>query len=436
MEKRVVLIYPYFRERDPVQKLFQPLGISYLASQLRDLGIPVAMVDCTFKTFESAISEIVSMNPALIGISIMVSQSRNALALAQEIRTKLPETLLVAGGPLPTLYPENFSSSFDVIFRGESDLIFPRFCRAYLDSSNPAGFLNNIYPRLFPGIYLTSQSGIVCSPSIHHNVTELNKLPTPERSGIDHAQYQKCWQEAAGCKTASIMITRGCPFTCDFCSKPVWGNSFRKPALDNVFNEITEISALGYDQLWIADDSFTLDLNYLRDFCWQKLARKIPITWTCLSRTDGLDKDTVQLMQDAGCVKVYLGLESGSDETLRLMSKKTTVQGGIDTAKLFDSVGIKTAGFFMIGYPGETMASIERTLKHALEMNLDEISFNVPYPLPGSALFARVSGIQQGEDWERASAARFLYRSEFDESELKNRIAQTMSEFNNRKLPK
>ncbi len=429
MEKRVVLIYPYFRDKDPVEKLFAPLGIAYLTSQLKALSVPVTLVDCTFESLEDVVDSVALINPAIIGISIMISNSRNGFAIAKALRERLPKTLFLAGGPLPTLYPERFLPDFDLVFRGEGDLIMPNFCQAYLEAEDGHDFLAELNPFDYPGIYLQGSSTIKSSPQIHHSEEVIRNLPTPYREGSQNALYQHFWRQEAGCKPTTIMITRGCPYNCEFCSKPVWGSEFRKPTMDKVFEEILEIKALGYDQLWIADDSFTLDLNFLKEFCMEKISRGISIDWTCLSRTRGLDLKTAELMKRAGCVKVYLGLESGSDKVLALMKKNATVQDGIDAVELFHDIGIKTAGFFIVGYPGETPDTVQRTFNHALALPLDEIFFNVPIPLPGSALFSRVVGIHRQGDWEKASDVKFLYDSDFDEEALRRDIDWTMAEF-------
>jgi anaerobic magnesium-protoporphyrin IX monomethyl ester cyclase len=134
-------------------------------------------------------------------------------------------------------------------------------------------------------------------------------------------------------------------------------------------------------------------------------------------------------MKRAGCTKVYLGLESGSDATLRLMNKGTTVQKGMGAVRLFNDAGIRVGAFFIVGYPGETMESIESTFRLALSQPFDEISFNVPFPLPGSALFSRVGVLSSDQDWEIENEVRFVFRSEFDEAWLKKRINDTMDEF-------
>jgi anaerobic magnesium-protoporphyrin IX monomethyl ester cyclase len=200
-----------------------------------------------------------------------------------------------------------------------------------------------------------------------------------------------------------------------------------------VFAEIREILALGYDRLWIADDSFTLDTAYLQEFCRRKIRDGLPFTWVCLSRVDRLNESIVGTMRDAGCVRVYLGLESGNDETLRLMGKRASVREGIEAVRLFRKVGIETSGFFIIGYPGETQRSIDDTLALASSLPLDEISINVPFPLPGSPLFSRLGSIDTTADWDKANEIRFIYQSEFDETVLQEKIKKATDLYRERR---
>ena len=228
------------------------------------------------------------------------------------------------------------------------------------------------------------------------------------------------------------MTTLGCPFNCDFCSKPVFGNLFRRRNLDLVFAEIESIQRLGYDSLWIADDNFTLSLSYLKSFC-QRMAGH-PMTWTCLSRSTGINEEIARLMREAGCKRVYLGLESGSQATLKLMNKKATLEDGLNAVYHFKKAGVEVAAFFIVGYPGESQAAIEDTFKFALKLPLDEISFNVPFPLPGSKLFDRVSEIDEEKDWDIENEVTFVYQTEFDQTWLRRRVDQTMLAFEENKI--
>lgn len=428
---KVALIFPYFRTKSSTEMLFPPLGAASLSAQLNQRHIENRIVDCTFQTFTRMAKDLLAYQPDIVGISSMILLSRNTFRFAELVRERLPEALLIVGGPMPTLYPERYAGPFDLVFRGEADLSFPNFCQDYF--SHPVGrkTLYMLDLEHYPGLYGHTLDLMVDNPIIHHSRQEIRSFPIPDRSGFDHVAYQRAWMEKNGSRTTSIMVTLGCPFDCDFCSRPVFGHVYRKRDLDVVFEEVEQIKQLGYDQLWIADDNFTLNLSLLRQFCQRMLG--LGMKWSCLSRSTGIDADITRLMKEAGCQRVYLGLETGSDETLRLMNKKATLEDAIQAVHHFRQAGIQVAGFFIVGYPGETTASIEQTFKFALNLPLDEISFNVPFPLPGSALFDRVSGIDPSKDWSQENDVTFVYSSEFDPQWIKRRIQQTMQAFNQRK---
>jgi len=430
--KKVLLVYPYFYTGIKRDQIFPALGIGMLSAVLKEKGLEVMTLDCTFLTQEEALSRAENFNPDIAGFYVMTTLANNAFRLAGKLRELNPACIIAAGGPLPTLYPERFAGRFDLVFRGEAARSFPDFCRDYLNSEDRQMFTKSILPELYPGIYST---GAVClSSEVEHlPKEEIDAMPVPDRSGFDHEKYQSLGIECSGKKTASIMMTYGCPFSCDFCSKPIFGNKVRYRSLDRIFEEIRDIMSYGYDHLWIADDLFTYNEEFLRGFCERLRAEGIDISWSCLSRVDTISGDTARMMRDAGCSKVYLGIESGSDEVLKLMNKKIDLKKVMSGVETFKSSGIDCAGFFIVGYPGETVETIESTFAFALSLSLDEISFNVPYPLPGSKLFERVSEISD-DDWNFENETRFLYRSEFDEKWLKRRIEETKEEFNrNRK---
>jgi radical SAM superfamily enzyme YgiQ (UPF0313 family) len=424
---KVALLFPHFRTKASTEMLFPPLGLASLAAQLNQRHIEIRIFDCTFSAFSQVAKDLLAYHPEIVGISSMILLSRNTFRFAELIHQRLPEALVVVGGPMPTLYPERYLPAFDLVFRGEADLSFPDFCQDYINQHAGRKTLDKLDLARYPGLYGYSLDLVVDNPIIHHSDEELRSFPIPDRNGFDHVAYQQAWMEKDGTRTTSIMVTLGCPFDCDFCSRPVFGSVYRKRNLDAVFQEIDQIKQSGYDNLWIADDNFTLDPSLLKQFCQRMLEREI--TWSCLSRSKGITPETAGTMKKAGCQKVYLGLESGSDETLHLMNKKATVDDGVQAVHHFRQAGIRVAAFFIVGYPGENVTSIEQTLSLALSLPLDEISFNVPFPLPGSSLFDRVSGIDPSKDWRQENEVTFIYSSDFDPKWIKRRIRQTMQAF-------
>ncbi|MRR06123.1 MAG: B12-binding domain-containing radical SAM protein [Deltaproteobacteria bacterium] len=429
----IVLVFPYFDTHSPQTMLFHPLGIAQLTALLRQENMDVTVIDCTFRQRVDVLAEIVTARPRIVGIYTMVSISENALAIAGELRLRLPETLLLCGGPLSTLRPEQFSRFFHLILRGEAIHALPGLCRDFLRPGTSVHDLGVLLgdPEKYPGVYYREPGNHSIIQSLQRSSDEemLNRLPIPDRHGYDHGCYQRFWIDREGFSLAGIMTTYGCPYQCDFCSKPIFGDQFRRRSMVRIFEEIRDIRTWGYDGLWIADDGFTLDLNHLRAFCERLIREKLDMKWFCLSRVDAITRQDIELMQQSGCRKVYLGLESGSNEVLHLMNKQATVEMAEKTVAMFAQSGIQSAGFFMIGYPGETYASIETTFQWALNLPLDEISFTIPYPLPGTRFFDKAFPVRNEADWQHENENRFVYRSDFDEDYLKQRISEVYARF-------
>jgi len=424
---RVALVFPYFRTRAATEMLFPPLGAATLAAQLRRLGVETRVFDCTFGTFEQLRTDLTTYSPGIVGVYSMVSLTANTLRVAEMVRTSLPQALLVAGGPLPTVFPRRYTQHFDAVFRGEADMSFPRFCRDYFAGGASPPRMGDLPLATYGGLFVPNHGLHVDNATVHHGESELATFPLPDRGDFDHAAYQKEWLQKTGSKATSIIVTLGCPYGCDFCSKPIFGSVVRRRSLDAVFEEIAQIRRLGYDSLWIADDTFTLNEPYLAEFC-RRIAG-LGMSWSCLSRANGISAATVRLMQKSGCRRVYLGLESGSQATLDLMKKQVSVEQGIRAADLYRRAGVEVAAFFIVGYPGETVSTIEETFKLALALPLDEISFNVPMPLPGSKLFERLGEPDEGKDWTRENEVTFVFPSDIDEDWLRRRIDETMAAF-------
>jgi anaerobic magnesium-protoporphyrin IX monomethyl ester cyclase len=422
----VALVFPYFRTRSRTEVLFPPLGPALLSAHLQRAGAHARVLDGTFTTLDRLVADIIACRPAIVGISAMVSLTGNALRIASAVRERLPDTLLVAGGPLPTVFPDRFLPHVDLVFRGEADLSFPAFCRDYLAREATPATLGDLPLERYAGLVAEPGGVRVENPTVHHTQEQIAAFPLPDRSDFDHRAYQREWAPT-GSRPTTLLATLGCPYTCEFCSKPVFGNLVRLRPLDAVFAEIDQIVRLGYDGLWIADDTFTLHRGYLEEFC-RRIA-PLGLTWSCLSRANGIRPETAALMRRSGCRRVYLGLESGSQATLDVMQKQMTVKQSVRAVDVYGAAGIEVAAFFIVGYPGETAADIERTFAFALSLPLAEISFNVPMPLPGSRLWERLGAGDPGLDWTHENEVTFVFGSDIDESWLRRRVDETMAAF-------
>jgi anaerobic magnesium-protoporphyrin IX monomethyl ester cyclase len=422
----VALVFPYFRTRARTEVLFPPLGPALLSAHLKGAGVEARVFDGTFSSLEALVDDVAAWRPAVVGISSMVSLTGTTLRLATALRERLPDALLVAGGPLPTVFPGRFLPHVDLVFRGEADVSFPAFCRDYVARGATRDDLGGLPLATYSGLVADVVGRRIDNPPVHHPQDEIAGFPLPDRGDFDHHAYQDAWAPT-GHRPTTLIATLGCPYGCEFCSKPVFGEVVRLRPLDRVLAEVEDIVRLGYDGLWIADDTFTLRSDYLEGFC--RRVAPLRLTWSCLSRANGIDPATARLMKDSGCRRVYLGLESGSQATLDLMRKQMTVEQSVRAASVYRDAGIEVAAFFIVGYPGETVADIETTLSFSLELPLAEISFNVPMPLPGSGLWERLGARDEGRDWTHENELTFVFGSDIDQAWLRRRIDETMAAF-------
>lgn len=395
--------------------------MGYVASNLRNSGYSVQIIDCTFITDNQVLHTVRDLSPRVIGIYSMFSMKNSAISLAKLLRAECG--MLVAGGPFPTLYPEEYLEAFDVVCVGEGEETMLELVQASekgLDLSRVRGICYIAKNR-------TSSKLVVRTPA-RAPVENLDSIPFPARDLYDNEVYQDYFMKRFGKKETSIITTRGCPFDCDFCSRPIFSRNFRARSAENVVAELCEISRLGYDWVWFSDDCFTLNTQRVLDVCKGIKDRDLDLKWECLSRVDTFNLSIAHAMKSAGCRRVFFGIESGDDGILKLMRKQINVKDVRRAVEVAVKVGLETAGFFIVGYPGEDDSTILKTLKFATELPLDYVSFSLPYPIPGTGLYNRVKDRMSEQDWQysrwRLIDHALLYNSEFSEFKLKFAIAK------------
>ena len=299
---KVTLIYPYFQpSKDDSIFRFPPLGIGYVAASLKKHGVPTELVDCTFMSRDETVEKVKRSNPQVIGIYSMFSMKRSSLELARVLKDECD--LLVAGGPLPTLDPADFLEAFDVAVIGEGEQTMVDLVDCF-DKGTAFSHVKGIAYKSHGEVRYASPRGFV---------EDLDCLPFPSRELFDNEAYKRYYAERFGYTTTPLITSRGCPFSCDFCSRPVFGSSFRLRSAGNIVDEVKLIVELGYDRVWFADDCFTLDRKHLVNVCDEMMRRDADVSWECLSRVDTMDKEIAVKMRQAGCVRVFFGLESGND---------------------------------------------------------------------------------------------------------------------------
>jgi anaerobic magnesium-protoporphyrin IX monomethyl ester cyclase len=438
----VLLVYPFFRRSlDRSRFRFPPLGVTYVAASLREAGHDVRLLDCTFLRRDVALRQAVAATEDVVGVYCMATMLEDCRAFARAARSH--GRLLVAGGPLPTCDPHAFLADFDVVVCGEGEqtmceLLAAREAGADLAavpgvvcgtgararaskdargrdtaaagtragatspaSAGPvadarAGSRLPAGPRTGAGD-AGMQSTCACAPPRAFQ-SNLDRIPFPARDLLPNAQYIRFGKRAYGHSITTVMSTRGCPFQCEFCSNVVFGSSYRERSAGNVVDEIEQALRLGYERISFADDVFTLNAARVTEICEEIARRRLRFGWECLGRVDSFDRATAALMKQAGCFRVFFGIESGNDGVLKLMNKRITTAQARRSVHAAHDAGLEVGAFFILCYPGETDDTVLDTLRFAGSLPLDYVGLTMPYPLPGTALFERV-GDRVSREW-------------------------------------
>ncbi len=245
---------------------------------------------------------------------------------------------------------------------------------------------------------------------------DLDALPMPAWDLVDIDRYRSIWLERHGRFSLNMATTRGCPYHCNWCAKPLWGQRYHVRSPENVVAELAMLSDRYHpDHIWFMDDIMGLKPGWLARFADLLEEAGVRVPFKCLTRPDLLLRDgTVDALSRAGCEIVWIGAESGSQKILDAMEKGTTVEQIGDAARRLHSAGIKVAFFLQFGYPGETRADVERTLQMVRECRPDDLGMAVSYPLPGTPFYDRVKD-QLGDKrhWVDSDDLAMMYQGPF-----------------------
>jgi anaerobic magnesium-protoporphyrin IX monomethyl ester cyclase len=428
----LALIFPYFNDDASFFK-FPPLGLGYLASYCRQNGYSVGIVDCTFLTWEQAVSKVRQMRPRVVGVQSMLSMKNAALRFARELKDDCE--LLIAGGPQPTVYPEKFADDFDLVVLGEGEQTTLEVLSA-LDSGRSFNSIDGLAFRRQSETSMqagrlrlaTIQQSELTLTAPRKRIRELDSIPFPARDLYDHTQYKEYYMRNYGFTMTQMMCSRGCPFSCDFCSRPVFGRAYTARSSKNIVDEMEEILSYGYDRIWLSDDIFPIDRKMVVQVCEEIIRRGLKFEWGCLCRADLMNRELAEKMRQAGCWQIFFGLESGDDHVLKLMNKGITVQQSRIAVKACADAGIRVGAFFILGYPGETNETMLKTIRLATSLPLTYFSFTVPYPIPGTKLYEKVYHRMQTDEWNKPRNTsvdqKLIWASDHSERKLKFGISK------------
>ena len=418
----ILLTHSYMIDFDPKQKRIglpmAPLGTLYAASILKENGFSVYFHDPTFlKSPDQIIPVLQNENPELVvifddGFSYL---TKMCLANMREVALKISNLGHLFGARVVissldandnyTLYLEN---NIDFVLLGEAEITLKELVgRILRERDIQYDDIDGLAFKKDGQIRITGSRAII---------DNLDDLPFPAWDMLDIETYRSVWKSTTGFFSLNMVTTRGCPYNCVWCAKPIYGNHFASRSPLNVVREMVYLqNTYSPDRIWFADDIFGLKPTWTEEFAELVQQYNVRLPFTIQSRVDLLQGNgQVQSLAKAGCTKIWLGIESGSQKILDAMKKGTTLEQIRTVSPIVRKSGIEQAFFLQLGFPGETKEDIGKTIHLLMEMMPDDIGISVTYPLPGTKFYDSVKKVMNiKSNWKDSDDLSLLFESAF-----------------------
>ncbi|MDD5255811.1 MAG: radical SAM protein [Candidatus Omnitrophica bacterium] len=373
---------------------YPPVGLGYLATAARKEGHQVEILDCVkdrveLGAFASAVQAKDFDVAGFMVWSLALPQVRESVGIIKRLR---PRATVILGGPHPSALPGKtleFFPQADFAFRGEGEIGFPLFLAALGRGEKDFSGV--------PGLVWRRNSEVIANdPRMSE---DLDALGFPSWDLIKPREYFMPGS-LIGKDTSVLTCTRGCPYSCTFCSAWITaGKKIRKRSIQNILEEIEHLDkSYGIKIFDIPDENFTFDRDFVKGFCNAVIAHKKRFEFFLPNgiRLDSLDEEILSLMRKAGFRReVAVGIESGSERVLKLMKKSLSLGMVREKVKLLRRTGFRPIGYFILGFPGETKEDMEKTVTLAIELKLSAAAFTPFAPMPGTE--ATCALIERGE---------------------------------------
>lgn len=414
----------YYLRFDPklwaAMQPYPPLGTLYAASYLRSRGYDVALFDAMLAESEEEWARALDAERPCFAVlfednfnylsKMCLLRMRQAAFTMIDMARARGCTVIVCGSDATDHAAEYLARGAQFVLIGEGEQTLGELIDRLTGRSDAP--LDSILGLAF---YDSAGDRIVRTPR-RPDLRDLDGLPFPAWDLVDVQRYQEIWREHHGYYSMNMVTTRGCPYHCNWCAKPIWGQRYNSRSPENVVAELSWLKAqYRPDHIWFADDIMGLKPGWLQRFAdlVEEAGARVP--FKCLSRVDLLLRDgAIAALKKAGCEIVWVGAESGSQKILDAMEKGTRVKQIYEAARRLHAAGIKVGFFLQFGYPGETREDIEQTFRMVRACRPDDIGVSVSYPLPGTSFYAAVVD-QLGEqrNWVDSSDLAMLYRGPF-----------------------
>jgi anaerobic magnesium-protoporphyrin IX monomethyl ester cyclase len=417
----ILFTHSYFLRFDPKQWLlgqpYAPLGTIYAAALMRRQGYNVALFDTMFVTDpDEVIPAIESNRPNFFviyddGFNYLTKMCLTNMREAAFKMCKLAKasgcTVIVSSSDATDRYAEYLAAGADFVILGEAEQTLLELCNHIKAGGTD---VNSIM-----GLACKGNTGVTKTPA-RPVLKDLDSLPLPAWDLVNIDTYRNTWMKHAGYFSINMGTTRGCPYKCNWCAKPIYGNRYNSRSPQNVVSEIKLLKQnYSIDHIWFCDDIFGLKPGWVLEFARLLKQEGIKIRFKIQSRADLLTgEELVQALAQSGCENVWIGAESGSQKILDAMDKGTTIAQIYTATALMKKHAIKPSFFIQFGYPGETREDIRRTIDMINTLLPFEIGISVSYPLPGTGFYEKVKAeLQQKTNWTDSDEMALMFTNTF-----------------------
>lgn len=398
---------------------YPPLGTLFAAALTRQAGYTTALFDAMLAESESEweaalirhqprYAVLFEDNFNYLSKMCLLNMRQAAFTMMTMARARgIP--VIVCGADATDHAAAYLDHGADYVLRGEGDATLIELL-AHLEGKNNG-------PRSeITGLAYRDDSGQLVITPLRSILKNLDDLPMPAWDLVDTERYRQAWKARHGYYSVNMVTTRGCPYHCNWCAKPIWGQRYNVRSPQQVVAELLWLKEnIQPDHIAFADDIFGLKPGWVREFAALVQAENLRTPFKCLSRADLLlSDDTISALAAAGAEMVWMGAESGSQKILDAMDKGTQVEEIYAAHQKLRQHGVKTAFFLQFGYPSETRADIEKTLQMVRDCLPDDIGISVSYPLPGTKFYERVKlQLDQKTNWQDSADLAMLYHGPF-----------------------
>lgn len=406
---------PYDRKQLRKMQPYPPLGTLYAASVLREQGFTVALFDTMLQAPEEGFAEALKQHkPKIVAVyeDNFNFLSKMCLTRMREIAFDMLEkahhagAVAIAHGSDATDHTREYlERGFDYVLLGVAEWTLEHLASALMRKGEARGI---------PGIaYLNAEGEVVRTGKVSPKMDR--GLPAPARDLIDMESYRSAWREAHGFFSLNLIASRGCPFRCNWCAKPIYGDSFHGNSPETVAEEMRELKErYGADHLWFADDIFGLNRHWVLQLAEEVEKRGCAVAFKIQARADLLTLETVRALKRAGCAEVWMGAESGSQKILDAMEKGLLVDEIVTARDNLKREGIRACYFLQLGYPGEGWDDILQTVRLVRETRPDDIGVSVSYPLPNTRFYERVQrDLGRKRNWRDSEDLSVMFKGAY-----------------------